>query len=336
MRRLMNRLQYSVGAHRENGERGAVAVLTALCLVALLLFAALAIDVGVMYEERAELQSSADAAALAVAQGCAAGGPCTLAVNKPVAQQYAEANVQDGTVVVDDPAKSGSSVKVTVHALDKDGTGSLALNFGFVTDEDEAEVGAAATAEWYTPNRGPAVLPIVFSPCDFDLIAGRQLLELHSITGTKKNDDTGDCPVKSATSGLNVPGGFGFIDPPAGQCTTTVQVGQIAYSDPGNDLPGACEGVLQKHLGKTVLLPMYKDLGSTGNKGWYEIDGWVAFKLLGWRFPSTAHSNTTYPDATCTSPCTGLIGEFERYATLDEAFTSGGPDHGAAVVGIRE
>jgi Flp pilus assembly protein TadG len=53
---------------RLSGERGATAVVVALLLVPLLGFAAIAVDIGAVYAERARLQTAADAAALAVAR----------------------------------------------------------------------------------------------------------------------------------------------------------------------------------------------------------------------------------------------------------------------------
>ena len=53
------------GPTRNSRRRGVVAVLVAVILVTLLGFAALTVDVGAMYNARAELQRSADAAALA-------------------------------------------------------------------------------------------------------------------------------------------------------------------------------------------------------------------------------------------------------------------------------
>ena len=55
---------------RLSDERGATAVVFALLLVPVLGFAAIAVDVGSLYAERARLQVAADAAALAVAQDC--------------------------------------------------------------------------------------------------------------------------------------------------------------------------------------------------------------------------------------------------------------------------
>lgn len=347
MRRLIDHLFRARKIHRANGERGAVAVMTAVSLVVLLLAAAIAIDVGLMYEERAQLQSSADAAALAVAQDCAAGDPCQPAAMLTRARQYAVANVRDTTVDVDQPVRTGSTVKVAVHSLDSDGAGSLALNFGFVTGKDEAYVSAVAKASWRAPYRGTAALPFIFSRCDFHLGTGPQVLQMHSGSNgngnnkTKKSDGTEmeECGYK-ATSGHNLPGGFGVID--SSSCQALVEIGQKSYSDPGNSIPGECKTKLPTLKGQTILLPIYNDLGATGNNGWYRPDGWAAFKLLGWNFPSTSEGNTT-PGATCTNPCTGVVGEFVRFVGLDEAEfelpETGDPtptDYGVVVVGLDE
>lgn len=336
MRRLRRHLKQTLAAHRVAAERGATTVLVALSMVVMLGFTALAIDVGALYHERAELQSGADAAVLAVAQDCGKGINCTGPAAHPTAQQYAEKNAKDGAINVAEPVFTGDTVRVNVSTREQDGTGALALSFAPVLGITEATVDATSAARTFIPNKGPAVLPIVISPCEFNLGADPQLLQLHSVTGNHKVATPAGC-TKQSTSGTNIPGGFGFIDTPAAdQCTTPVGVDETAYSDPGNDLPKPCEAVLLANIGKTVLLPLYKDLGSSGNKGWYTIDGWVAFKLLGWRFPNTEYANTTYTGASCSSPCTGIIGEFEKFASIDSGFTSGGPDYGASVVTMIE
>ena len=359
MRRLIDQLRTARSIHRANGERGAVAVITAVSLVALLGFAAIAIDVGMLYQERAELQSGADAAALAVAQDCSKDVNCTGPLAHPQAREMANGNATDSQANVAEPIITGNAVRVNVSTRESSGAGSLALSFAPVLGIDSADVGATALAKWGSPNAGTAVLPIVISPCDFDpalvdpthfdpdlaspdFVSGPQVLQLHSITGTHKNTATGGCEYKNS-SGANMPGGFGFIDPPEGQCSATVQLGAPSYSDPGNNLPGACIDVLQKHLGQTVLLPMYNNLGAQGNKGWYTIDGWVAFKLQGWNFPGSSAANTaatTTTGKTCESPCTGLIGEFVEFAGLDDAFFDPslppGPDHGVSIITLED
>ena len=61
MQRLTARLR-----RRLEGERGATAVVFALLLVPMLGFAAIAVDIGALYAEKARLQVAADAAAIAV------------------------------------------------------------------------------------------------------------------------------------------------------------------------------------------------------------------------------------------------------------------------------
>ena len=68
MQRLTSRAR-----RRLEGERGASAVVLALLLVPMLGFAAIAVDIGALYAERARLQVAADAAAIAVAQDCSRG-----------------------------------------------------------------------------------------------------------------------------------------------------------------------------------------------------------------------------------------------------------------------
>jgi Flp pilus assembly protein TadG len=83
-----------------SAERGAVATVVAVLLAGGVLLGSLAlvVDVGQLYVEREELQSGADAAALAVAKACATGGEDCASVTAigATAQRYADANAADG------------------------------------------------------------------------------------------------------------------------------------------------------------------------------------------------------------------------------------------------
>ena len=73
-------------------ERGLVAVIVSLLIGAVMLgLGALVVDVGQLYQERAELQNGADAAAIAVAKSCAIG-VCTAASAATTAGSYANEN----------------------------------------------------------------------------------------------------------------------------------------------------------------------------------------------------------------------------------------------------
>src|ERR1019366_3157507 len=97
MRNLILGLARAVLRPLGRDERGVIGVLVAMMLGAGVLtgVGALAIDVGQLYQERAELQNGADAGALAVAESCAATGTCTAAAAaaaSSLAAQYANGN----------------------------------------------------------------------------------------------------------------------------------------------------------------------------------------------------------------------------------------------------
>jgi len=89
MRELIFRLARPMMRLLGRDERGAIGVLIAVLIAGgvLLGMGALALDVGRLYQNRAELQNGADAAALAVADSCALG-TCTTGI----AGQYATGN----------------------------------------------------------------------------------------------------------------------------------------------------------------------------------------------------------------------------------------------------
>jgi Flp pilus assembly protein TadG len=100
-------------------DRGGIAVIVALLMVALLGFAAIAIDVGKLYSERAQLQNGSDSAALMVAQKCAknlADENCSTAA--PLATGLANGNALDGKSNVESISldKAGRTVTVTTGA----------------------------------------------------------------------------------------------------------------------------------------------------------------------------------------------------------------------------
>ena len=104
----------------EKSDRGAVAVTVALLLVVLLGFGALAIDTGMLYAQKAQLQNGADAGALAIAQDCAKRG---TAACKPTAAatavEYAQNNANSGLADAAEPAfPAAGTVTVTTSAKD--------------------------------------------------------------------------------------------------------------------------------------------------------------------------------------------------------------------------
>jgi Flp pilus assembly protein TadG len=334
MRRLMRRL----AARIRRDERGAVSVIVAVSMVALLGFVAITVDIGALYAERAELQSGADAAALAVAQDCAASGTCTttgptaswLATATTTARSLANENARDGaTNIASLASPAQNSVRITTGTRDgSSGAGALAFVFAPVLGIDSASPTATATAGWGSPAAGPAAIGLAFAPCEFALGGPIQVVSIHG----------GATCSSTSPSGQNLPGGFGWLAAPAGTCSTRVDiaVNAIVSSDTGTSLPSGCGGVLAANLNRTVLLPVYSDVGGGGSGGWYKIRGWAAFELLGWNFPGSSANNNSYTGAKCTGSCKGIIGRFVRFVSLDDRFTRGGPDLGASLVSLTQ
>lgn len=173
---------------RGNHERGAVAVIVTVLVAGgvLLGMGAMAIDVGQMYAERAQLQNGADSGALAVALSCAKGS-----CNSAVAQPEANGNSNDGTsndavcgtgpglvaCAPPNPAArdcattpSGNYAQVTTSTRNPSGTTLLPPVLGRAVlggSYNGRTVRACAQAAW-GPVGGGTGLAITFSECTWN------------------------------------------------------------------------------------------------------------------------------------------------------------------------
>jgi len=309
---------------KDGSDTGAVAVVVAVAMLALLGAAALAVDVGSLYSERAQLQNGADAAAIAIAQACAAnstGTACTAPTAE--AQTLANSNTLANSADVRSVAVSGSTATVS---LGKTVPTSFAAALGIMSKN----VGASATASWGSPASGPAVLPIAFSGCAYTAQAFGTPEDLlaHQI-----GDTSGSCT--NSVNGMILPGGFGWLNVPSGTCNLAgLMTGSslAASSDSGNSASQACQSLLPTLLGKTVILPVFDGVSGSGATGTFHIAGWAGFQLLGWGFPGTSKNTTGDSSLDINGNSTGLIGKFLGYTTLNDAFTLGPVQPGYATV----
>lgn len=313
-------------ARGAKGERdgGAVAVVVAVAMVALMGAAALAVDVGSLLSERGQLQNGADAAAIAIAQACAADSTSTACTSPTgTAQSLANSNTLAGSADVRSVSVSGGNATVT---LGKTVPTGFAAALGIMSRDSSA----SATASWGSPTAGPAALPLTFATCVFQsapLGTSMDLLE-HAI-----GDSSQSC--RDAHNGSSLPGGFGWLDDPTGTCNlASVVEGQsfTAGSRTGNSITGACQALFTQYTGKTVLLPVFDSTSGQGTNGTYHIAGWIGFQLLGWRYPGTSQNTTGNASLAISAPNTGIIGKFLGYTTLDDAFTLGPVQPGYATV----
>ena len=307
------------------GERGAVSVIVAIMLVALLGCAAIAVDVSMMYAERTQLRNGADAAALAIAQKCAISTSdpnCTD--TSSLAAGLANRNANDGLTnlksVATDP--TGRTVAVTAASQEVGkAPNQVSLFFARVLGIASAEVNASAAAQWGTPSKGPVILPLAIAYCKLDIPAG----------GTTGNVQV----LEQAVNGCGgLPGGFGWITTSGTKCAVTMTAGQSNNSgiwfssDPGASAPTICTAADFNQMNdQTVLLPLYDVATGTGSLGKYYVKGFAAFHVTGYHFADI--SWTTGGNVQNKT----IRGYFVKFVSLAQAFELGNvPNYGASIV----
>jgi len=140
-------------------QRGVVAVLTAICLLALMVGVALTVDVGGLLLRRRAMVNGADAAALAAAQSCATPDGDAPAI----ADEYAALNVPGVSLTrtrfLDDRCHVSSAGFVTVAYA-----GEQSLFFAPTLGFDySSAVSAEATASWGAAGADSIIPLVVFS-----------------------------------------------------------------------------------------------------------------------------------------------------------------------------
>ena len=332
-------------------ERGAISVMVAVLMVTLLGFAALVVDVGMLYAERTQLRNGADAAALAIAQKCARNiydADCTA--TSPLARDLANKNAGDGLSSVKSLLLDKTAGKVTVTAGAQEAgrePNHVSLFFARALGFSAAEVTGSSTAQWGSPAAGTTAFPLAFSICQVQgrVDGGLQLLQNH---GNGANPGCNYGP-----SGATVAGGFGWLPNDSGICGGLIDLAvSEGGSDPGNSSPGACDATLQSWANDisagrdvVVLLPVFNKVTGTGAGSVYGLTSFAAYKVAGWKFSGnnslpTAFHNTS-PDVpstvACDGNCRGIIGGFIKYVSLAHGFSLRPVDpNGATIVRLTQ
>lgn len=337
-----------------NQERGAVSVLVVGMVLALVGFAALAIDVSSLYQERRTLQNGADAGALAVAKDCAGAGCGAFTAT---ADNYADLNADDGNSNVDEVCGTGPGlpacasppalpagteyVKVTTSTYEvASPSNPTEVNFNFAPvlglvapgDYEGKTVRASAVAAWGSPG-GATTLPLTFSLCEYQefvptpesLQTGPPFTGAELVVSFHGSAQAGVC--STTPSGQNLPGGFGWLAPD-GECEVDITAGGWVENSTGVPAPSCVNLVGIRNT--TVLLPIYDVDAGTGAGGQYHIVGFAAFYVTGYKFtgqdkwPNGISCPGTGDSGTC------IKGYFTGFTTTGTSF--GGPDMGVTII----
>lgn len=329
MRRITN--------SRPERERGAVGVLAAVTTLVLLGAGALAVDVGQIYAERAQLQNAADAGALAVAQACNATG-CTQAEAEAIAVSLANANSNDTQSNVAEVDLSVAD-QVTVRTTTQSGTNSfLRKMFASALNAPPVSVGAFAVAAAEPPSGGSG-FPLAISDNCYNLSEASPTGEIQKISYKPGGTCTGP-------SGAQIPGGWGWLDQDS-PCQATTETGSNQMgSDPGNNPPSGCSQILLEWkstiLGGgevNVAFPIFDDATNQGQNGQFHIIGYATFNIWGWKFGNNHEyefrNTADDPGMTNDLACDGgnnrcIIGQFIKFESID---SFGGSPGGGADLG---
>ena len=270
---------------RDDGGRGAIGVLVAVMIGAGVLFGmgALVVDVGQIFENRAELQNGADAAALAVAKSCAQG-TCTPSIATTYAGDNAskltggKANVNlvcgvNGTAGVGtgsclvvpkvcpaNPPAGANYVDVETSTLLPSGSHLLPPVFAgtLAGSHSGSTVYACSQAEWGGPLTSTSI-GFTISACTWDEATG--------VADPKTGKPTGNQPVFAAQPPYNTTN----PDPSLKSLDQVVYAKggptqKVCTSEPnGADAPGNFGWTSKSNCSVLISAGIYP--GSTGNSG---------------------------------------------------------------------
>jgi hypothetical protein len=310
-------------------------------MVFLLGMAAFAVDVASMYSEHSQLQNGADSSALAIAQACAAT-PVKAECGSPVttATGLASDNALDARSNIVTATVGSGVVDVTTQSQDTAGNNHFSLVFARAMGINTADIKASAQAKFggYSSSN---VVPLAFSKCESDPFFTKDLQFFPSHGSTLASDPAYEC-VTPSSSGLEVPGGFGWLDT-VGPCNVKVDItNPWVGTDTGSNYNSDCAtimnqwGAILADPTRTVeiLVPIFDDRRGKGNNAEFHIEAFAQISLRGWNLSG----GTKLPEDFMTSEATtlskslklknsdnGIFGRFLKKVSLAEAATLGGP-----------
>ena len=287
---------------RLNDEQGQVIIVVALCMTALLGMGALAVDVGALYVRKHQLQTGADAAAIAIAKQCARAvvegdpGECNDTLATSTSTGYFNANAAvTPTVSAPDLASSygGRAGRITVTATYEE---PRIFSWAIPNqDNDPVTVAATATARWGPMTAVDDVFPLAV--CKGALPGVGEEVTLWS--APSGDEMIGECD--GAPDALPV----GWLTPSdTERCTTNVTLLPSTYlSVAPSDTPPAtseCATAIDDLLNdlsvepgdqRTRVLAVYDASRSSG--GAYPSYSLIAFEFTGARLDDREEHGTT-------------------------------------------
>jgi Flp pilus assembly protein TadG len=308
MRELTVALARRISSRLRSDERGAIAIIVAVLVGAGVLtgMGAMVVDVGQLYQERAELQDGADAAALGVAKTCALGD-----CDPDLATQFADDNASaltgntegvslvcgsalglnacpqgGGALTTCPPPTTPNYVDVFTVTQTSGGGHLLPPVFAQTllgnSSYNGTQVQACSQATWGAATTGTTA-GFTISACEWDQATqlGTDFGPVDQVIKPTAGNGNG---CGSEPAGADGPGTFGWLNHTRGNCTVPVSPPTMA----GRTRPGvsySCELLLQNayQTQTALLVPTYVSVsGST-----FSLKGLAYFVVTGYNLPAT-------------------------------------------------
>ncbi len=279
-------------------ERGSVVVIVALSLTALLGFCAIVTDIGLLYAQKAHLQNSVDAAALAGAQEL----PTNLNDAKVIAMDYAERNGISNVSVTFE----ANNTKIVVQASKQAPT-----YFARIWGITEEQISVSSRAMMVPPTALTGAVPLSIQEQDF-IYGQKYVLKSGGGSGTTDwyLDDDKNNSVKKSGDESGTSGWYGALELTGTGANTyeydlangylgTLSVGQIVEVKHGNMSGPTADGIntrlsrdtrvpkntidnYDRNAPQIVYIPIVKIISESGNSiNEVQIVGFAAFFLEG-------------------------------------------------------
>lgn len=344
---------------RLNDERGAVAVVAALSMTVMLGAVAMVVDFGALQAEKRELQNGADAAALALAEECAAGtAACT---SNAEADQWLDANASDGDsrLVWLDVDKGARTISVRAGALEAaTGRPSVPMQFASVFGIRRRDVKATSTAAWGYPKSIPQdsdgnpwpSLPLTIDGCEYDSatdkgkVFGRPVVIVFHGSGGGGGGKGGKgggggggngnvpSPCAANASGQDSPGNFGWLDRTDDCQADIVTIGTVG-GDNGNNPPKGCESIFAGRIGEEIVFPVFRKASGNGSNATYQITGFATFHVTGYKLGGSGAWERPSGNPPCSGGNRCVSGYFTKVAVEAE---TGGENFGMTSVSLTK
>ena len=338
-------------------ERGAIAIVVAVLIGCGVLtgMAAMVVDVAQLYQERAELQNGADAAAIGVAKSCAVG-----VCDATVAQQYADGNASQltggtegiglvcgsgalpacppstGAITDCPPPPPAGTNYVDVHTQTLTACGSSLLPPVFAatilgnTGYQGSTVDACAQAEWGAPTAATTVA-ITIPACEWDQATqqgtsfapyqpGRLPAQsFDQVLTLNPQPGIGGAGCATEPAGSDGPGTFGLATDQSGNCTLPVS-GQTYTGQASTSVSQACQDAVDNSEDSLtpIVIPVYSSVANAGGDLTYTLQGFADFVVTGYHTPGTGGAGFTDSDRLDpANDCTGAVYCINGYFVQD-------------------